>query len=109
MHRTMVPSASKSASSRFAGSSGRHTSGRAARAHWPMIVLRSPKGWTGPKQVDGHWVEGFWRAHQVPLLAVHENPAHFAQLERRLRSYRPFSLAIDVIDRVTRLQVSRRV
>jgi phosphoketolase len=67
-----------------------------------------PKGWTGPKQVDGHWVEGFWRAHQVPLLAVHDNPAHFAQLERWLRSYRPVSLSIDVIDRVTRLQVSRR-
>jgi phosphoketolase len=56
----------------------------------------------------GHWVEGFWRAHQVPLLAVHEHPAHFAQLGRWLRRYRPFSLAIDVIDRVTRLQVPRR-
>ena len=43
---------------------------------WPMIVLRTPKGWTGPKEVDGHKVEGFWRAHQVPLADVHENPTH---------------------------------
>ncbi len=41
-----------------------------------MIILRSPKGWTGPKEVDGNKVEGFWRAHQVPLAGVHENPAH---------------------------------
>ena len=48
------------------------------RPRWPMIVLRSPKGWTGPKEVDGHKVEGFWRAHQVPIAEVHENPAHLA-------------------------------
>ena len=46
------------------------------RPRWPMIVLRSPKGWTGPKEVDGHKVEDFWRAHQVPLLDVRDNPAH---------------------------------
>ncbi len=61
--------------------------GTPRRAHWPMIVLRTPKGWTGPKDVDGHKVEGFWRAHQVPLAGVHENPAHFKQLEGWLRSY----------------------
>jgi xylulose-5-phosphate/fructose-6-phosphate phosphoketolase len=68
---------------------------KAARARWPMIVLRSPKGWTGPKEVDGHKVEGFWRAHQVPLAAVHDNPAHLKQLEAWLRSYRPQELFDD--------------
>jgi xylulose-5-phosphate/fructose-6-phosphate phosphoketolase len=54
---------------------------------WPMIVLRTPKGWTGPKEVDGHRVEGFWRAHQIPL-DPHRDPAHLEQLEAWLRSYR---------------------
>jgi xylulose-5-phosphate/fructose-6-phosphate phosphoketolase len=67
-------------------------SGKAARARWPMIVLRTPKGWTGPEQVDGRKVEGFWRAHQVPLSGVHENPEHLAQLEAWLKSYRPETL-----------------
>jgi xylulose-5-phosphate/fructose-6-phosphate phosphoketolase len=57
-----------------------------------MIVLRSPKGWTGPKEVDGKKVEGYWRAHQVPLAGVRENPAHLQQLEEWLRSYRPEEL-----------------
>jgi xylulose-5-phosphate/fructose-6-phosphate phosphoketolase len=70
-------------------------SGVARRAHWPMIVLRSPKGWTGPKDVDGHKVEGLWRAHQVPLAGVHENPAHLKQLEAWLRSYRAEELFDD--------------
>jgi len=68
------------------------SSGTARRAQWPMIVLRSPKGWTGPKDVDGHKVEGFWRAHQVPLASVLENPDHLKQLEGWLRSYRPEEL-----------------
>ncbi len=62
--------------------------GQAVRPRWPMIVLRSPKGWTGPKEVDGHKIEGFWRAHQVPLSGVRENPAHLAQLEAWLQSYK---------------------
>ncbi|GGK22482.1 putative phosphoketolase [Streptomyces camponoticapitis] len=62
------------------------------RAAWPMIVLRTPKGWTGPADVDGLPVEGTWRSHQVPLPAVRENPAHLAQLEAWLRSYRPDEL-----------------
>ncbi|MFF5416454.1 phosphoketolase [Streptomyces misionensis] len=66
--------------------------GRTERAHWPMIVLRTPKGWTGPAEVDGEPVEGTWRAHQVPLPGVRENPAHLRQLERWLRSYRPEEL-----------------
>ena len=70
-------------------------SGKASRPHWPMIVLRSPKGWTGPKDVDGHKVEGFWRAHQVPLGKVKENPEHLKQLEDWLRSYKPEELFDD--------------
>jgi len=67
-------------------------SGKASRQRWPMIVLRSPKGWTGPKEVDGHKVEGFWRAHQVPLSGLHDNPAHLKQLEDWLHSYKPQEL-----------------
>jgi xylulose-5-phosphate/fructose-6-phosphate phosphoketolase len=67
-------------------------SGTPTRPRWPMIVLRSPKGWTGPKEVDGHKVEGFWRAHQVPLAGMHTNPAHLQQLEDWLRSYKPEEL-----------------
>ncbi|MGZ9122584.1 MAG: phosphoketolase family protein, partial [Candidatus Binatia bacterium] len=55
------------------------------RPRWPMIVLRSPKGWTGPAEVDGKKVEGFWRSHQVPLTEVRSNPAHLQQLEAWLR------------------------
>ena len=62
------------------------------RPKWPMIVLRSPKGWTGPSVVDGVQVEGTWRAHQVPLSAVRENPEHLRQLEAWMRSYRPEEL-----------------
>ena len=64
------------------------SNGKAQRARWPMIILRTPKGWTGPKEVDGHKVEGFWRAHQVPILEVRENPQHLKMLESWLRSYK---------------------
>ncbi len=63
----------------------------ATRPHWPMIVLRSPKGWTGPKELDGLPVEGTWRSHQVPIPEV-KTPAHLAALEDWLRSYRPEEL-----------------
>ncbi len=59
---------------------------------WPMIVMRTPKGWTGPAEVDGLPVEGTWRAHQVPLAEVRTNPGHLRQLEDWLRSYRPDEL-----------------
>ena len=62
------------------------------RPRWPMIILRSPKGWTGPKELDGHKVEGFWRAHQIPILDPKTNPAHLKQLEAWLRSYKPEEL-----------------
>jgi len=67
---------------------GKLTGGNAGWPRWPMIVLRTPKGWTCPKEVDGHKVEGFWRAHQVPILEVAENPEHLRILEGWLRSYR---------------------
>jgi xylulose-5-phosphate/fructose-6-phosphate phosphoketolase len=63
-----------------------------AAPRWPMLVLRSPKGWTGPKVVDGLPVEGTWRSHQVPLSEVRTNPEHLAQLEQWLESYRPEEL-----------------
>ncbi len=66
-----------------------------ARAPWPAIILRTPKGWTGPKVVDGKPVEGTFRAHQVPLPNVRENPAHLAMLESWMRSYRPEELFDD--------------
>ena len=65
------------------------------RPRWPMVVLRSPKGWTGPAEVDGVPVEDTWRSHQVPLSTVRENPEHLAALERWLRSYRPDELFDD--------------
>ena len=64
------------------------TGGEHTRPRWPMIVLRTPKGWTGPKVVDGLPVEGTWRAHQVPLAEVREKPEHLALLEAWMRSYR---------------------
>ncbi|HEY8858008.1 MAG TPA: phosphoketolase family protein [Gaiellales bacterium] len=66
--------------------------GAEGRPAWPMIVLRSPKGWTGPARVDGLPVEGTWRAHQVPLANVRENPEHLHALEQWMRSYRPEEL-----------------
>ena len=92
-----------SAARRHARHGDRHGSARSsttrarARRHricprWPMIVLRTPKGWTGPKVVDGEPVEGTWRAHQVPLAGLATNPEHLAQLEAWMKSYRPEEL-----------------
>ncbi|MFG3531424.1 phosphoketolase [Streptomyces sp. NPDC047917] len=66
--------------------------GDTRRPHWPMIVLRTPKGWTGPVEVDGVPVEGTWRAHQVPLPGVRDDQEHLRQLEEWMRSYRPEEL-----------------
>ncbi len=63
-----------------------------SRPRWPMIVLRSPKGWTAPKELNGHKLEGFWRAHQVPIGNVRSNPENLRKLETWLRSYRPEQL-----------------
>ncbi|WP_422774760.1 phosphoketolase family protein [Plantactinospora sp. WMMC1484] len=72
--------------------SARDGSWDGSRPRWPLIVLRSPKGWTGPDEVDGVQVSGSWRSHQVPLSGVRDNAEHLAILERWLRSYRPEEL-----------------
>jgi len=66
--------------------------GNAVRPRWPVIVLRSPKGWTGPKEIKGHKVEGSWRAHQVPFADVRDNPTNLKLLEDWMRSYKPEEL-----------------
>ena len=68
------------------------STGDTTRPRWPMIVLRSPKGWTGPKEVDGHKVEDFWRAHQVPVADPATNPKSLKIVEDWLRSYKPEEL-----------------
>jgi xylulose-5-phosphate/fructose-6-phosphate phosphoketolase len=68
------------------------STGVAKRPLWPMIILRTPKGWTGPKEVDGHKVEGFWRSHQVPMGGMQDNPEHLVLLEAWMRSYKPEEL-----------------
>jgi xylulose-5-phosphate/fructose-6-phosphate phosphoketolase len=65
------------------------------RPRWPMIVLRTPKGWTGPKEVDGKPAEGTWRSHQVPLSGLATSPEHLRQLEEWMRSYKPEELFDD--------------
>ncbi|HEY3043858.1 MAG TPA: phosphoketolase family protein, partial [Vicinamibacterales bacterium] len=70
----------------------RRRGGTRTQTKWPMIVLRTPKGWTGPRVVDGQQIEGTFRAHQVPLTNVKENPEHLRQLEMWMRSYRPEEL-----------------
>jgi xylulose-5-phosphate/fructose-6-phosphate phosphoketolase len=67
-------------------------SGVAERPRWPMIVLRTPKGWTGPREVDGKRLEGFWRSHQVPMGDMQTNPEHLASLENWMRRYKPEDL-----------------
>ena len=94
MHRQMAAAldAAAAAIARIQGAARRGGQGaRATRPAWPMIVLGSPKGWTGPKGVDGQAMEGTWRAHQVPI-ATMENPDHVRLLEVWLRSYRPEEL-----------------
>jgi xylulose-5-phosphate/fructose-6-phosphate phosphoketolase len=77
---------------RAARSKGAGSAPAAARPRWPLIVLISPKGWTGPKVVDGKQIEGTFRAHQVPITDPATNPAHLRELEQWLRSYRPQEL-----------------
>ena len=75
--------------------SAARSGGYQGRPAWPMIVLRSPKGWTGPRQVDGLPVEGSWRSHQVPLSDLRGSPERLGELEAWLRSYRPAELLDD--------------
>lgn len=92
MHRLMAATLGRCLQDIRRIQSDARTGGEPARPRWPMIILRSPKGWTGPDEVDGHQVAGYWRAHQVPLTGVRDNPAHLALLDGWLRSYRPAEL-----------------
>ncbi|KAA8642040.1 hypothetical protein EYZ11_012466 [Aspergillus tanneri] len=74
-------------------------SGRAFRPRWPMIILRTPKGWTAPRHVDGKLLEGFWRAHQIPITDVNTNLEHLKLLEKWMKSYKPD----EVFDKTGRL------
>ena len=69
--------------------------GQAFRPRWPVVILRSPKGWTAPREVDGHYLEGFWRAHQIPLPDIATNPGQLQLLEKWMRSYKPEELFDD--------------
>jgi xylulose-5-phosphate/fructose-6-phosphate phosphoketolase len=92
MHQAMAATLDRCVDAiRGAQAEARRT-GVAERPRWPMIVLRAPKGWTAPPELDGHQLEGSWRAHQVPITRVKEDPARLAILERWLRSYRPEEL-----------------
>ena len=69
--------------------------GEVERPRWPMLVLRTPKGWTGPREVDGVPIEGTWRSHQVPLAGVRDSAEQRHRLEEWMRSYRPEELFDD--------------
>jgi xylulose-5-phosphate/fructose-6-phosphate phosphoketolase len=88
MHREFAAALDKSLDAIAAIQADARSGKDRARPRWPMVVLRSPKGWTGPKEVDGKKMEGTWRAHQVPLSDVRNNRKHLAQLEQWLRSYK---------------------
>ncbi|CAD5937418.1 putative phosphoketolase 1 [Planktothrix tepida] len=92
MHQKMAATLEEAITEIKAIQAEARSTGTAKRPMWPMIVLRSPKGWTGPADVDGHKVEGFWRAHQVPMADVTTNPPHLRLLEDWMRSYKPEEL-----------------
>jgi xylulose-5-phosphate/fructose-6-phosphate phosphoketolase len=92
MHETMAATLEQAVDAIRTAQREARQSGKASRPRWPVIVLRSPKGWTGPREIKGHKVEGSWRSHQVPFADVRENPDHLALLESWLRSYRPEEL-----------------
>jgi acetate kinase len=92
MHQAMAATLDRCVEAiRGAQAEARRT-GVASRPRWPMIVLRTPKGWTAPAELDGHALEGSWRAHQVPIPGVKTDPVRLAALERWMRSYRPEEL-----------------
>ncbi|HEU5180320.1 MAG TPA: phosphoketolase family protein [Candidatus Polarisedimenticolia bacterium] len=92
MHRGMAAALDRALDAIRRIQSAARRGGVPRRPRWPMIVLRSPKGWTGPRTVDGKLTEGSWRSHQVPLGELHDNPAHLKLLERWMKSYRPKEL-----------------
>jgi xylulose-5-phosphate/fructose-6-phosphate phosphoketolase len=92
MHQAMAATLDRAVSEIRAHQAAARQSKNPERPRWPMIVLRSPKGWTGPKEIHGHKVEGSWRSHQVPFSDVRDNPANLKLLEGWLKSYKPDEL-----------------
>jgi xylulose-5-phosphate/fructose-6-phosphate phosphoketolase len=92
MHQAMAATLDKCVADIRSTQQEARRSGKPQRPRWPMIVLRAPKGWTAPAEVDGHKLEGFWRAHQVPIGDVKGNPAHLKLLEDWMRGYKPQDL-----------------
>ncbi len=92
MHQAMAATLDQCLADIRAAQQAARASASATRPRWPMIVLRAPKGWTAPAAIDGHKVEGFWRAHQVPMADVQTNAAHLKVLEDWMRGYRPEEL-----------------
>jgi len=95
MHQAMAAALDESVAQIRRAQDEARASGHAARPRWPMIVLRAPKGWTAPAEVDGHHLEGFWRSHQVPITDPATNPEHLRILETWFRGYRPQELFDD--------------
>ena len=95
MHREMARTLEDMAEEIAAIQSRARNEGAIERPTWPLLILKTPKGWTGPKEVDGKQVEGTWRAHQVPLSGVQSNPEHLQMLDSWMRSYRPETLFED--------------
>src|SRR6266568_5597973 len=92
MHQAMAATLDRCVEAIRGAQAEARRNGLADRPRWPMIVLRAPKGWTAPPELDGHQLEGSWRAHQVPIPGVKEDPVRLALLERWLKSYRPEEL-----------------
>lgn len=92
MHQAMASTVEKCVQEILQYQKEARESGKVFRPRWPMIVLRSPKGWTAPREVEGHYLEGFWRAHQVPLPKVLSDPEQMKQLESWMRGYKPDEL-----------------
>src|SRR5580700_9308637 len=92
MHQAMAATLDKCVADIRAAQKQARASGKAFRPHWPMIVMRTPKGWSSPPEVGGHKLEGSWRAHQVPMADVKKDPARLKQLEDWMRSYKPAEL-----------------
>ena len=92
MHQAMAATIDKCVADIHAAQKQARASGTPFRPRWPMVVLRTPKGWSSPAEVGGHQLEGSWRAHQVPLADVKKDPARLKQLEEWMRSYQPQEL-----------------
>ena len=92
LHRQMAATLEECVTGISAIQADARRTGNCERPRWPMIILRTPKGWTAPKELDGHQLEGSWRAHQIPIADVTENPAHLKMLDAWMRSYHPEDL-----------------